>query len=285
MMRIRRWWIWGGGFFLRRGYRRGSTVSCDSCHDLSTYGANGEAVLEKREAKELSRDVPGLFNIAGLIHYRWDGSLNTLDAQTAAALTDANEMGMADEAGVVERVRSIGEYGDRFGKAYPGVAEPVTFENIVRALVAFQRGLVTRAPIDRFLLGDDEALTEDQLKGAMVFDRLECGACHTGTGFGGQMLQKVGIVMPWPNQEDQGYFEVTGRADHKMVFKVPSLRNVEKTAPYFHDYSARSLRRAIKTMALYERGQDLGLDDILLLEEFLKSLTGELPVDYIKEPE
>ena len=98
------------------------------------------------------------------------------------------------------------------------------------------------------------------------------------------MLQRAGIVKPWPNQKDQGHFEVTGKPGHKMAFRVPPLRNVTETAPYFHDHSARSLRKAIRDIALYEQGMYIDLDEILLIEAFLESFTGALPSDYIRPP-
>ena len=202
--------------------------SCNDCHDLSQYGTNGTAAEALKEKEKLRRDVPPLFNIKGLIHYGWDGGNNTLADTIATSLTSAAEMGAASEDEVAKRIRSAPGLAEAFAKAYPKEDKPVRFDHAVSALEAFVGGLVTRAPIDDFLLGDDGALTADQLKGAMLFDRLECGACHTGTAFGGQMLQKVGILAPWPNQEDQGLYEVTKKGEHKMVFKVPSLRNVEK---------------------------------------------------------
>ena len=274
----------GRRLFYDRRLSAERSVSCNDCHSLGDYGTSGKVALELQEERKLRRDVPGLYNIAKLIHFGWDGSVRTLKEQVSASLTSKEEMGMADAGKVTERLKSITDYKARFEKAFPESKEPVDAENAAEALTVFISGLVTRAPFDKFLLGDDKALTDQQLRGAQLFDRMECGACHTGTSFGGQMLQKVGIIRPWPNQEDQGYYEFSKKSEHKMVFKVPPLRNVEKTAPYFHDYSARSLRRAIKMMAYYERGQDLGYDQILDIEAFLNSLTGEIPEDYIRPP-
>ena len=275
----------GRRLFYEKRLSASGDFSCQSCHDLAQYGSRGEALEALREADNLPRDVPALFNIADLLYYGWDGAAQSLGEKTAASLCRADEMGKSDPAEVVARIEAIEGYGDQFAKAFPKDDKPLTFENTVAALEAFQRGLVSQSPVDAFLLGDDKALTADQLRGALLFDELGCAACHTGTGFGGQMVQKAGVVIPWPNQEDLGYFGVTKNPAHKMFFKVPSLRNVEKTAPYFHDASNRSLARAVKTMALYERGENLPISDVLLVAEFLKSLTGEIPEEYTSDPD
>jgi cytochrome c peroxidase len=274
----------GRRLFYERALSPDHTRSCNDCHDLSTYGANGAVASEARASETLKRDVPSLYNLGKLTLLCWDGGESNLRAQTAAALISPDEIGNADEEALVNRLQSMPAYVDRFKDAFVGDRGGLSFENIVAALTVFQEGLVTRAPFDDFLLGDDKALTPDQLKGAVLFDAKNCSACHTGTMIGGQMLQKAGIAVPWPNQEDPGHFDVTGDAAHKMAFRVPPLRNVAETGPYFHDYSARSLRRAIYDIALREQGMHLMLEDILLLESFLESLTGQVPVDYIKAP-
>ena len=276
----------GRHLFFERALSSDQTRSCNDCHDLAKYGANGVAAVEAREAGTLKRDVPSLYNLASLNLLCWDAAKPDLRSQTANALTSATENAMPDDDSVVERLKSISHYTERFKAAFADGDRDgeITFERVVDALTTFQQGLVTRAPIDDFLLGDDNALSSEQLKGAVLFDQKNCSACHTGTTIGGQMIQVAGILKPWPNQKDLGHFEVSGNAAHKMGFRVPPLRNVAETAPYFHDYSARSLRRAIRDIALYEQGMFLELEEILLIESFLKSFTGELPTDYIKPP-
>ena len=151
-------------------------------------------------------------------------------------------------------------------------------------LVAFQKGLVTPAPIDQFLLAKQNVLTQKQLQGALVFDQLNCSSCHTGPNFGGQMIQQLGVMMPWPNQKDTGCFSVTQNPQHKMFFRVSPLRNIVKTAPYFHDASSKKLWKAIRKMGYHELGQEIVLEDIIRMQNFFKSLTGTIPEKYIERP-
>ena len=273
----------GRRLFFERALSPDQTRSCNDCHDLSRYGTNGDAAVKARTAGTLTRDVPSLYNRADLKLLCWDGARKDLRSQTAAALTSSAESAMSSKEAVVARLNSMPRYRERFKVAFNGDGE-IAFKHVVDALTTFQQGLVTRGPFDDFLLGDDKALSVEQLKGAVLFDQKNCSACHTGSAIGGQMLQKAGIIKPWPNQKDQGHFNVSGNPEHKLVFRVPPLRNVVETAPYFHDYSSRSLRRAIRDITLHEQGMYLRFDEILLIESFLKSFTGDLPGEYIKPP-
>jgi cytochrome c peroxidase len=258
--------------------------SCNDCHDLTKHGTNGEMVTKLREAEELFRDPPTLYNKAGLELFGWDGGFKTLKAKTTASLLSAHETGGQSEAKVVERIKAVKGYQAHFAEAFPDSSDAVTFDNAVAALVGFQKGLVAPAPIDRFVAGDDSALTDKQLRGAVLFDKHNCSACHTGSLFGGQMLQKLGAIAAWPNQADQGHYQVSKNPQHKMVFRVAPLRNVAKTAPYFHDSTSRRLWDGIRKMAWYEAGQRLDVDTVLGIQDFLVALTGEIPEDYIQEP-
>ncbi len=272
----------GRALFFDRALSPDRTRSCNDCHDLSRYGTNGDFAIKARDEGKLRRDVPSVYNLGTLKLMGWAGVGTDLRGYTATALTSASESAMPDRDSVVKRLKSIPRYRPLFASAFNDDA--ITFNRVVDALTAFQRGLVTRAPFDDFLLGNDKALSAAQLRGAVLFDRRNCSACHTGTAIGGQMLQKAGIVRPWPNQKDLGHFEVSKNPAHKMAFRVPPLRNVAKTAPYFHDHSSRSLRRAIRDITLREQGMYLDFDELRLIELFLDSLTGRLPTDYIKPP-
>ena len=224
----------GRTLFFERRISRDRDRSCNDCHALDRFGANGDRIQAAREAKTLRRDAPSVYNTARLNLFYWDGRKTDRKSQTADSLLGAHEMGMPDKAAVEKRLRSIKGYLALFDRAFPEATDAkaaVTFDHAVAALNAFGAGLMTPAPIDRFLQGDDAALTETQRTGALLFDQNDCGACHTGTAFGGQMLQKLGVLTPWPHQEDLGYYELTKNPDHKMVFRVQGLRNVEKTAP------------------------------------------------------
>jgi cytochrome c peroxidase len=272
----------GRHLFYERALSPDRTRSCNDCHDLSKFGTNGAAAVAAKAAGKLKRDVPSIYNLAGLKLLRWDGAHTVLRTQTAAALTSPMESAMPSQDSVVERLKILPDYRHRFQAAFGKDSSEITFERIVHALTTFQEGLVTRAPFDDFLLGDDKSISTEQMRGAVLFDEKNCMACHTGTTVGGQMIQKAGILVPWPNQSDLGLFEVSGNPAHKMGFRVPPLRNVAETAPYFHDHSARSLRRAIWDIAVREQGMHLDLAEITAIESFLKSLTGKLPATYIK---
>ena len=261
-----------------------STFSCNACHDLEKYGTNGTRYTTQREAEKTYRDVPSLYNLKSSELFNWDGQYTSLEAKTAAAITSPHEMNMPDKGTLVSRLAGSPGYVPLFQAAFPKSNKPVSFDNAVSALTEFQRGLITLAPIDRFLQGDDKALDPKQLRGGRVFDDKGCVACHTGATFGGQMVMKLGVTEQWPNQADQGLFTVTKDPKHKMAFRVSSLRNVAKTAPYFHGASSRRLWGAIEKMSRYELGQHISVDDNLSLVAFLRALTGDIPEDYIKKP-
>jgi len=278
----------GRRLFFERALSADRTRSCNDCHDLSKYGTNGAVAVEARKAGTLKRDVPSLYNMGSHLIFKWDGAHKDLRSQTASALKSSSENGMASDDAIVKRLESIPLYRERFkltfAKDDDQDAGTITAAKVVEALVSFQQGLITRAPFDEFLLGDDKALSAEQLRGGMLFSRKNCAACHTGSASGGQMLQELGYVKPWPNQKDLGYYKISGNPAHKLVFRVPPLRNVEKTGPYFHDHSVRSLRWAIREITLHQQGLYLSLSEVRAIESFMKSFTGELPRDYIKPP-
>jgi cytochrome c peroxidase len=160
----------------------------------------------------------------------------------------------------------------------------VTFDNVGKALGAFERKLTTPSRWDDYLRGNQNALTGPEVEGLKVFTNVGCMVCHTGEFVGGAMYQKVGVVDPWPNQKDQGRFEVTKQEVDRMMFKVPTLRNVAKTAPYFHDGSVATLDAAVRTMGRHQLGLKLSDREVASIVAWLGSLTGKLPEDYIEEP-
>jgi cytochrome c peroxidase len=152
------------------------------------------------------------------------------------------------------------------------------------AIGAFERKLVTSARWDKFLGGDQAALTDTEKAGLNTFLDAGCQSCHSGAYLGGSLFQKLGAVKPWTEDQDLGRFDVTKQDADKQVFKVPSLRNIEKTAPYFHDGSVKTLEEAVANMADYQLGRSLAPKDVTSIIAFLKTLTGDLPTEYIKEP-
>lgn len=260
-------------------------ISCNSCHDLANYGVDGKARSPGHKGELGGRNSPTVYNAGGHIAQFWDGRAKDLEAQAKGPVMNPIEMAMPGEERVVETLSSMPEYVDAFKKAFPGEAAPVSFDNMALAIGAFERKLVTPSRFDKFLGGDNNALTQEEKAGLNTFVQSGCIACHMGQGVGGQGYFKLGQVKAWPDQKDLGRFEVTQNEADKMVFRAPSLRNVEKTAPYFHDGSVATLDEAIRKMGEHQLGKTLTTSEVASISSFLKSLTGELPKDYIAKPQ
>lgn len=262
---------------------RTSTLSCNSCHPLNRYGATDTAVSTGVDGRRGQRNAPSTYHASGHFTQFWDGRAPTVELQAILPIQNPNEMDMSAEAAVAV-LRAIDGYRDSFARAFPDTREPVTLDNIGIAIGAFERGLITPSRWDRYLEGDKQALTPREKEGAKLFANLGCLVCHTGPYVGGSMFEKVGARLPWPDQRDRGRREVTGNDADDMVFKVPSLRNVAQTAPYFHDGSARTLGDAVRAMARHQLGIDITDDEAVDIEHWLQSLTGTIPADYIAAP-
>ena len=266
---------------------KGQDVSCNTCHALTRYGVDdeSESVSTGHKGRKGTRNSPTVYNAAGHFVQFWDGRAATVEEQAKGPILNPVEMAMPDARHVVAVLKSMPEYVAAFGKAFPGEKDPVTYDNAGKAIGAFERKLVTAARWDKFLAGDQAALTDGEKAGLNKFLDAGCQMCHSGAYMGGSMFQKLGSVQPWPETADQGRFGVTKQEADKMVFKVPSLRNIAKTAPYYHDGSVKTLDDAVAKMAQYQLGKPLGKEDVDSVVTFLKSLTGELPAEYIKQPE
>jgi cytochrome c peroxidase len=260
-------------------------LSCNSCHRLDRYGVDNEVTSVGTDGKRGTRNSPTVYHAAGHMRAFWDGRAANVEEQATGPIVNPTEMAMADPKSVEGVIGKIPGYVDAFHAAFPGETKPVTFRNVGIAIGAFERRLVTPSRWDRFLEGNQEALTADEVAGLKLFTDVGCMTCHTGEFLGGSTFQKVGVSSPWPNQADQGRFEVTKMDSDRMMFKVPSLRNVAMTAPYFHDGSAKTLEDAVTMMGKFQISEELGRDDVRLIVTWLGSLTGELPTAYIREPQ
>lgn len=259
-------------------------ISCNSCHPLAEYGADGEPTSPGHEGQRGERNSPSVYNAALHIAQFWDGRAADVEEQAIGPILNPVEMAMGSDVEALDVLKSIPDYRVMFEEAFPGEDPALTYANVGKAIGAFERRLLTPAPFDAFLSGDDEALSEEQLHGLETFLAVGCTTCHQGAAIGGGMYQKLGLVKPYPT-EDRGRAAVTGNEADEHFFKVPSLRNVEKTGPYFHDGSIASLDEAIRTMAEVQLGRDLSDDELASIRSFLGSLTGELPTEYIAPPE
>ncbi len=250
----------------------GKDLSCNSCHALDRAGIDERTVSFGHNGKHGTRNAPTVYNTAAHIALFWDGRAADLEQQATGPILDPDEMAMLDARSVEKTLRGIPAYVAAFGRAYPG--EPIDLPHVARALAAFERTLVTPARWDSYLEGDRTALTAAERDGLKLFADVGCVQCHTGELVGASMFQKVGIVEQWPNQLDQGRYLVTKLDSDRMVFKVPSLRNVALTGPYFHDGSVATLPEAIAMMAKHQLGTELTADEIHSIQTWLATLSG-----------
>lgn len=260
-------------------------VSCESCHHLTQYGVDNEPTSTGHKGQRDKRNAPTVYNAA--LHFRqfWDGRAPDVEEQAKVPMTDPVEMAMPTEQRIVQTLGSIPGYVDAFQKAFSGDKAPVTLDNAAKAIGAFERKLLTPSRWDDLLKGKQEALSAEEIAGLRKFVEVGCQTCHSGPGMGGGMYQKFGVVMPWQNANDLGRYEVTKQDTDRMFFKVPSLRNVEKTAPYLHDGSVKTLDEAVLLMGRHQLGKELSEADVRSIVTFLHSLTGPLPQEYIQKPQ
>ncbi len=262
----------------------GHDVSCASCHPLNGYGADGRRVSFGHVGRAGSRNSPSVYNAAGQVAQFWDGRAPDVEEQAKGPVLNPAEMAMPDSTAVLDHMRSSPRYRTAFRAAFPADREPITYDNVGRAIGAFERGLVTPGRWDRFLAGDTTILSAAERHGAATFVSAGCSGCHTGAYVGGASFQKLGLVKSWPTHADSGRFKVTGLPADVMVFKVPSLRNVVHTGPYFHDGSVGDLHEAVRLMARHQLGKELSEAQVGSIVTWLGSLTGELPAEYIANP-
>ena len=260
-------------------------VSCNSCHDLAKYGVDGQPVSDGHKGQKGTRNAPTVYNAAGHFVQFWDGRAPDVEEQAKGPVMNPVEMAMSSDNAVVVVLKSMPEYVDAFKKAFPADKDSVTFENMARAIGVFERRLMTPSRWDKFLNGDHAALSNAEKAGFNKFMEVGCQACHAGAYLGGKVYQKLGAVKPYPDNSDAGRQAVTKQESDRFVFKVPSLRNIDKTGPYFHIGKVATLEKAVKEMAEYQLGKQLKEDEIASIVTFLKTLTGEIPAEYIKPPE
>ena len=246
---------------------RSGFISCQSCHNLASGGVDNLATSIGHGWQVGERNAPTVFNSALLTTMFWDGRAKDLEEQAKGPILNPAEMAATEEL-VVERISSIPQYVALFKKAFRSNSEPVTYDNISRAIAAFERTLLTPSRFDKFLKGKP-SLTEDETKGLDLFVRTGCASCHRGPAIGGSMFKRFDYG------EDQGRFKITNDLADIKVFRVASLRNVELTYPYFHDGSVWDLGNAVRIMAAVQLGVTLNDEEVGYIVSFLKSLTAE----------
>lgn len=253
------------------------SIACISCHDLGRGGDDGLPVSKGVAGRLGDINAPTVFNAAFNFRQFWDGRAATLEAQVDGPVHNPVEMA-ADWPRVLQLLQQDASLRRRFAEAYP---QGLNEANVRHAIAEFERSLVTPSRFDRWLRGDDGALSEDEKAGYRLFKRHGCSSCHQGVNVGGNLFQRFGVMDDYfarkgtLTRADLGRFNVTGREDDRHVFKVPTLRNVALTAPYFHDASAVSLEDAVSVMGRYQLGIELPARDVTLIAAFLQSLSGE----------
>jgi cytochrome c peroxidase len=265
-------------------------VSCNTCHLLDKFGVDGLKVSVGHRDQFGNRNAPTVYNAAGQIAQFRDGRAATVEDQAKSSPLDPLEMAMPDEAAVEAVLKSIPGYAPMFAAAFPDDADAVNFNNMAMAIGAFERGLITRSRFDDYIAGDDTALTAAEVRGLNDFMDAGCSSCHSGAYVGGSMYQKLGIIKPWQDsadtgESDLGRFEVTGIETDRQLFKVPSLRNVSHTAPYFHNGSVASLNEAVRLMAEHQLGIPVSNEQVISIIAFLNALDGSIDEAYIAMPE
>jgi len=265
----------GKRLFHDKQLSRQQDISCSSCHDLADNGAD-HAVKSTGHAGQLGlRNTPTVFNVAGAFALHWDGAHSTLEQQAVRPLTSPRVMAISEET-LVERLTADADYKKAFEEAFPTSSAP-SMANVGRALAAFQTQLFTPSRWDAYLRGDTSQLTDDEKRGFNTFVQVGCPTCHYGPRVGLTMYQKLGLVKPWPRSTDSGRHGVTKQEADWMVFRVPTLRNVEKTDPYLHDGSVAELSEVVRLMARHQLGKELSTTEVDLIVTWLKTLSGELP--------
>jgi len=257
-------------------------TACASCHFARDWGADRRPFSPDAKGSLSSRNSPTVFNSTSQPMIRWLGDRKDAADQAEGSLTGS--LGFPSREAALAKLRELG-YAEQFRAAFPRDAEPLSARNYGLALQAYEATLVTPAAFDRFLAGDDGALSERQKGGLRAFIAVGCALCHSGRNLGGTTLQKFGLAKEYwletgSQKIDQGRFSITKKEEDRYVFRVPMLRNVAKTAPYFHDGSVERLDRAVRIMASVQLGRELDDTTVGEIVSFLEALTGGIPSNY-----
>ncbi len=265
------------------------TQSCNTCHDLSTFGVDRKPTSPGDAGKLGPRNSPTVLNAALHTSQFWDGRAKDVEEQAGMPILNPIEMAIPSEQFLIDRLSKVKMYQDLFKAAFPDDTNPITYENLKKAIAAFERTLLTPSKFDDYLKGNANALTVEEKKGLKTFMDVGCTTCHMGSLLGGNMFQKFGLYgnyweLTGSDPIDNGRFDVTGNEAEKYMFKVPSLRNIAETYPYFHDGSVKSLEEATKIIAKLNLNKDLTDQEVKEIVTFLKALTADLPDDVKKVP-
>lgn len=272
----------GRTLYLDTRLSKDGNISCNSCHGLQSFGVDNLPTSPGDEGEHGDRNSPTVFNAALNMSQFWDGRAADVEEQAGMPILNPVEMAIPSEEFLVERLSKVEEYGPLFASAFPDEPEPLTYANLEQAIGAFERTLLTPSRFDDYLEGDREALKEDEKAGLDLFISAGCTTCHNGVNIGATSFQKFGLngdywELTGSAHVDEGRKSVTGAEEDLFVFRVPTLRNIEMTGPYFHDGSVTDLPEAVRIMGRLQLARDLSEDEVTKIVAFLESLTGEVP--------
>lgn len=264
----------GKKLFFEKRLSVNNTQSCNTCHAVDNHrgGVDNEPTSPGAFGKRGGRNSPTVLNAGFHLAQFWDGRAEKLEDQAKGPILNPIEMSMPDPKTVIERLAADAGYQTAFKRAFSGEANPINYDNVARAIAAFERTLITRDRFDDFLKGQDKVLSAGELRGLDLFLTAGCTTCHDGPVLGGSRYQKVGLVNPYATA-DKGRFEVTKQEEDLHFFKVPSLRNIALTAPYFHDGSQATLPEVVRQMGWLQLGRKFTEAEVADLVAFLNALT------------
>ncbi|GGE25543.1 cytochrome-c peroxidase [Psychroflexus planctonicus] len=269
----------GKKLYFDKRLSKNNSISCNSCHNLSTYGVDNLATSPGDTKEFGTRNSPSVIYAHLHTSQFWDGRAKDVEEQAGMPILNPVEHAIPDSLYLENKLAQVDDYVQSFAKVYP--KEGLTYTNITNAIGAFERQMSPVSQFDLYLDGDEAALNTKQKKGLQAFIDNACIACHAGVPLGGKMMQKFGLFDDYWNYTksetiDKGLAEVTGKKSHEYMFKVPSLRNITKTSPYFHDGSVESLEESIKIMAKLQSNKDISDEDIEAIMAFFESLEADL---------
>lgn len=263
----------GNKLYFEKALSANYSQSCNTCHNLlnQKFGVDNLRKSLGALGHIGNRNTPSTVNAGFQFALFWDGRVADLTEQAKSPILNPLEMALPSETEAVRRLYELG-YEALFSSAFSSTDSPITFNNIAHALAAFQRTLISKDRFDDYLKGNVNALTRQEKTGMKQFIQSGCIGCHSGSLLGGGMMQKLGIVNPYPNTDDKGLAEVTGNPADNFMFKVPPLRGVGQTAPYFHDGATISLEDVVRDTAWHQMGTRLSEDEVINISAFLRTL-------------
>ena len=256
--------------------------SCNSCHNLASYGVDNESFSTGDAGKKGGRNSPTVLNAALAAMQFWDGRAKDVEEQAGMPILNPVEMAIPSKAFLEKRLSETKEYPALFAAAFPEDKNPLRYENLQKAIGAFERTLITPSRFDDFIGKHPGYLNKEEKEGLKLFIETGCTNCHSGKGMGGRQMQKFGVYGNYmaatgSAKHDAGRQDISKSAADADVFRVPGLRNVAKTAPYFHDGSVNELKEAVKIMARLQLNKELSEEQAGKITAFLQACTGEVP--------